>query len=194
MNKIGFSKLTIDPTMHTRGYIKWLQGVGGYYYTAFVHDYQKLTINELKYAEQLLISDIRDYYTSKNKAYHLEENSTSYSDYHKTITYFVKLGLVVKGKALLDIQQIGDSFNIVLVYATRSKYGADAGLPNHFRNTKPKLSLYTDESLERLKRRQKNRHLRKKGKNESDTKEFNKIHTANPPKRERPRQRYNKRH
>lgn len=186
----SLTQLFNDPEQQARGYLSWLAGTGGYYYTAFVHDYEGLTINEVNHCEPLLISDIQDYYKHKIKGYNLEKISTTYSNFHKAMTYFVKLGFVTKGKASISIQQIEDKFNITLVFATRTKYSADIGSPNQFRNREPNLTLYPDRSVAKAKRRHKNRLIRKKGKMNKHELEFNKVYTPETKRPKRVRRRY----
>lgn len=174
----SLSKLLNNPEKQAQGYLNWLIGVGGYYYTAFIHDYEKLTLKEYRLVETLLLHDIKEYYHTKIKGFYLEELSADYDSYTKTSLYLVKQGIVTKGKATIATQVINDKFYVTLVYATRSKYGADAGQPNHFRNREPNLSLWTNPTKEKSKRRYKSRKLRKKEKANRDAIEFNKVHTS----------------
>lgn len=174
---IHASSLFSDPQHQARGYVSWLGGVGGYYYTAFVHEYKKLTENEVQYIDKLLLSDVKEYHHTKEKGYYLEENSVSYGNCSKLVTYYVKLSFITKGKASISVQQVGTHYNAMLVYATRSKYGADAGRPNTFREREPNLSFWKDPTKEKVKRRYKNRKLRKKYKIHDNDTRFNKIKT-----------------
>lgn len=184
---VNLSKLRNDPDQQARGYLRWLRGVSGYYYIAFIHEYHGLTAHEMKKAEPLLLSDIKEYYSSKDKGYHLKQAKVTYDNFQKTVAYYVKLGIVTKGKATLVIEQIGNSFNLLLVFATRSKYGADAGQPNTFRTREPNLSLYKDPSIEKSKRRLKNRVIRKKEKANLNAIELNKVHTSDVPRHKKTR-------
>lgn len=172
-------RLLSDPDQQAKGYLSWLTGTSGYYYTAFVHKYTKLTPREVTYVEKLLISDIREFYNTQAQGYYLEEIETSYTNFSKTVSYYVKQSIIVKGRATISVLQVGDSYTATLVYATRSKYGADAGQPNTFRTREPNLSLHKDRAKQKLKRRKKNRKMRKAVKLRKYEIEFNKVHTSN---------------
>lgn len=188
----NLSRLLSDPEQQARGYLNWLIGTGGYYYTAFVHEYNDLTAHEIKYVEKLLLSEIKSYYHSDIKGYHLVETSTRHINFHKSVQYIVKLGAVTKGKATISVQQVADKFNVILVYAIRSKYGADAGRPNTFRSRQPNLSFHKDRTIEKVKRRYKNRVVRKKGKAHLDEIELNKVHTSDTPRHKRTKRKHYK--
>ena len=187
---VNISKLINDPEQQARGYLNWLTGVGGYYYVAFVHEYANLTVKEMQTAEPLLLSEIKSYYHTKQKGYYLDKVDTDYQNFQKTVTYYVKLGVITKGKAVINIQQVGNSFNLFLAYAIRSKYGADAGQPNTFRNRQPNLTFWHDPGKEKAKRRHKNRILRRKGKAKLNEIELNKVHTSDAIRHKRTKHRH----
>lgn len=187
---VNVSKLLNDPEQQAKGYLNWLTGTGGYYYVAFIHEYQGLTLNEMQKAEPFLLAEIKDYYHTKQRGYYLDKIKTDYHNFQKTTTYYVKLGVVTKGKAVLDIQQVGKKFNLFILYTTRSKYGADAGQPNTFRKREPNLALWHNPAKEKAKRRYKNRIIRKKGKAQRNEIKLNKVHTSDAPRYKRTKRRH----
>lgn len=189
MGKVNFSQLLVNPENQAEGHLNWLTSTNGYYYTAFVNEYNKLTYNELTYIEALAISDVEEYYNNKSKDYHLEEYKTTYSNFHKVIHYFFKLGIITKGKVTVSIYQVDDHFNVTIVYATRNKFGADIGSPNTFKPKPMKLTLAKQED-DKSKRRYKMRKSIKKKRRRHNSNEFNKVYTSDSNKNERVRRRY----